>query len=91
MWDKFREVQQLHLKAAQQLEFPEENELSIFLNHAYADGLPKYGGQRKQLSETLKRLEDIKKSIKEDLADKTRQLISKVFIFPTRYCNSRTD
>lgn len=89
MWDKFREVQQLHLKAAQQLEFPGENELSIFLNHA--DGLPKYNGQRKQLSETLKRLKDIEKSIREDLADKTRQLISKVPISPTTYHNSRID
>lgn len=91
MWDKFREVQQLHLKAARQLKSPGEDGLGVFLNHAYSDGLSKYDGQQKQLCGTLKRLEDIEKSIKEDLADETHQLISKVLIPPIAYRNSRTD
>lgn len=74
--EKFCEVQQSHLNVVRRLGFPEEDGLGVFLNHA--DALPAYDSERKQLSKTLGRLEDIEKTIKEDLVGAARQLVSKV-------------
>lgn len=83
IWDKFREVQKSHLGAARQLELPEENGLGVFLNHVglRLDVLATDGGGREELSEVLRKLEDIKRTIREGLVDETRRLISEVFIF----------
>lgn len=79
------------MEAVRQLGFPEENGLDVFFNRA--DTLPAYDSQRKQLSETLKRLEDIGRTIKEDLVDAARQLVSKVearrVVFASEECNPR--